>query len=599
MSKVVSLVNLTRSTFPRFFAGGVTAIYLVVASTSAQAFFGDFMPMNLSGSVGYNYGYLSAGDSESETTTLTGALNANGFIWQPWFATTSVALNLGLSNTETTTSSTDSKLASGNLGFVVFPRSRFPFSLNYSRSDSRLDSYSDFGQVHGDAQYTISRLTLRQIYEGRASRHSIGSRTSIWYSTTDFNSETTDSENESVGAEYQIRLVPHNFSATANRTKSNSSDSPYKPQTDVVNVSHVYTPSGDLGVTNLLTYVKNEDGIGTSESTISQVSSNFFWRPEHRAVNVNGGVRVSDAQNKTSGVDTEQKSMNSNLGLSYRLTRHLSLGASLSIGSSDSGDTQSLSTSQAGQLSYVSSQIQLGGYSYNWQGSANTSHTTTRTDTGTTETSTNVQTSGLQLGHFISKTWVPGTNSSLGMNASQSGSLTSSSESDDLSKGINHSVGFSFNRRGKSGSMYGNVRVSDSRTYASQDSEFQNLNASLSQDWIINRLSNLSGTLTYTASQQKTESDIPGSSSSSKTRAAGANFSYRHDRPFGVYNMNFISRLIGTRMIDSFSPRTQWDWDNRFRYSLGLLDTSLSLRIIDNSEGDPSKSLYFQATRSF
>jgi hypothetical protein len=78
-----------------------------------------------------------------------------------------------------------------------------------------------------------------------------------------------------------------------------------------------------------------------------------------------------------------------------------------------------------------------------------------------------------------------------------------------------------------------------------------------------------------------------------------ANFSYRHDRPFGFYNMGFTSRLTGSRMIDSFNPETLWDWDNRLRYGLGLLDTTLSLRIIESAGGAQSKSLYFQATRSF
>jgi hypothetical protein len=102
----------------RTVVGSVTASILVV-SGSANALFGSFMPLNLSGSLQYSYGYFSGGGAESETTTLTGTLNAAGYIWQPWFATTSAALNLGLSNTETTTRSSDSTSTSGSFDQVL------------------------------------------------------------------------------------------------------------------------------------------------------------------------------------------------------------------------------------------------------------------------------------------------------------------------------------------------------------------------------------------------------------------------------------------------------------------------------------------------
>ncbi len=582
----------------RTVVGCVTASILVV-SGSANALFGSFMPLNLSGSLKYSYGYLTAGGAESETTTLTGTLNAAGYIWQPWFATTSAALNLGLSNTETTSRSSDSTSTSGSFNLGIFPRSRFPFSLNYSVSDSRIDAFSEATQDTGTSTYTISRLTLRQIYEGRRSRRSIGSRTSLWYSTTDYDSNNVESESESMGLEYKIRLVPHNFSVSASRSSSSSSDSSLKPLTDVASINHTYTPDSDLGVTNLVSAVKINDGTGDNKNSISQISSNFFWRPEHRAVNVNGGVRVTESETLSQGVSTEQKSLNTNMGLSYRLTRRLNVGASMALGSSDLGDTQTLSTTQAVRLNYNSRRSQIVGFSYNWQWGVNASNSDARTDDGITETTTSVQTTGMQLGHSGSRNWTPGKNSSISLNLSQAGNVNRSSENDEISRGINHGAGLSWNRRSRSGALYGNLQLSDSRSYGQQDSEFQHLNASISQDVAISRLSSFAGTVGYTDSRQKTISDIPGVSTSSINRFARANFSYRHDRPFGFYNMHFSSRLTGSKIIDSFNPETLWDWDNRLRYRLGLLDTTLSLRIIESAGGQVSKSLYFQASRSF
>jgi hypothetical protein len=352
-------------------------------------------------------------------------------------------------------------------------------------------------------------------------------------------------------------------------------------------------------VTNLATAVKIDDGLGTNTSTISQISSNFFWRPEHRSVNVNGGVRVSESETLSQGTSSEQKSLNTNLGLSYRLTRRLNMGASIAIGSSDSAGTQSLSTTQAVRLNYGSRQSEIIGFIYNWQWGVNASNSNTRSDNGIDETSTSVKSTGMQLGHSANRRWVPGKGSSISLNLSQAGNVNKSSENDELSKGINHNAGLSWNRRSRSGALYGSLQVSDSRTYGTQDTEFQHLNASISQDLTINRLSNFAGTLGYTESRQETISDIPGASVSNLNRFARANLSYRHDRPFGFYNMNFSSRLTGSKVIDSFNPETLWDWDNRLRYRLGLLDTLLSLRIIESAGGLVSKSLYFQASRTF
>jgi hypothetical protein len=575
------------------------AASILAASGSAHALFGNFMPLNLSGSLNYNYNYFSAGESESETTSLTGSINAAGYIWQPWFATTSAALNLGVSNTETSSSSSDSTSTSGSFDLSVFPRSRFPFSLNYSVSDSRIDVFSEATQNRGASSYTISRLTLRQMYEGRGSRRATGSRTNLWYSATEFESNDVESESESMGVQYYIRLVPHNFSVSASRSTSNASDSSLKPLTEVASVNHTYTPDTDLGVTNLASAVKTDDGTGTSKSTITQISSNFFWRPEHRVVNVSGGVRVTESETQTQVSSTEQKSLNTNMGLSYRLTRRLNVGAGMALGSSDNGATQTLSTTQTVRLNYNSRQSQILDFTYRWQWGTNASNSDSRTDDGTTETSTSVQSTGMRLGHSASRNWTPGKGSSIGLNLSQAGNVNKSSENDELSRGINHSGGLSWNRRSRSGALFGNVQVSDSRSYGQQDTEFQHLNASLSQDINISRLSSFSGTLGYTESRQKTVSDISGVSDSSQNRYARANFSYRHDRPFGFYNMNFSSRLNGSKIIDSFNPETIWDWDNRLRYRLGLLDTLLSLRIIESAGGLVSKTLYFQATRRF
>jgi len=130
MAMIVKAPGRPEAAFTRILVVCVAASMLGI-SGSTYALFGKYLPLKLSGTLTYQYGYITSGvNAESETTSLTGTINANGYIWQPWFATTSAALNLGVSNTETTSSSSDSTSTSGSFNLGVFPRSRFPFSLN-------------------------------------------------------------------------------------------------------------------------------------------------------------------------------------------------------------------------------------------------------------------------------------------------------------------------------------------------------------------------------------------------------------------------------------------------------------------------------------
>ena len=83
----------------------VAVIISCSVCADALAAFGGLVPLSWSGSLAYDYGYSDHAGNESETTGLTLELGASGYIWRPWFAATSVALNLGLSNAENATSS--------------------------------------------------------------------------------------------------------------------------------------------------------------------------------------------------------------------------------------------------------------------------------------------------------------------------------------------------------------------------------------------------------------------------------------------------------------------------------------------------------------
>ncbi len=555
---------------------------------AAQAAFSSFVPLNWGGSISYSYGYVSAA-TESERMQILGTVNAGGYIWQPWFATTSAALSLGLTNSETTTASTDSNSATGTFSFSVFPFSRFPFSLTYTRSDSRTASFSDLTQLTGNLYHQLSRLSLRQLYTSRG-----GSLSTLWYYRSDFSGAQVSSLTETYGLTHQVQSAPNTWLLAASYVTSESSESRLKPESLVLSLNHVYSPGPESGVTNLLTYLAADSGV--SEASVTQGSSTFYWRPEHRALNVTGGVRASKTASKSG---SDRRSLDTNLGVNYRITRRANIRAGLTVGTAESDNFQSLTSSQSLGINYSSHRYPLGaGFAWGWGTSATAGNTLSRTDSlGAKETSS-TRSAGGGLTHNLTGQWAPGRASSLTMGFSQGLSASKSSAVDEVSRTFNNSFNLSSNYRGRRGSTYGSLQVSDSRSMGERESVFQRVAVTLSQDLSISRLSTMTGNVALDANRQEYQL-ASGDTEAGYRRYANLGLYYRHQRPFGIYNLRFLSRFSASKEIGDDIPSQRLDWDNRFQYSLGLLNTTASFRMTQNGEGVPVKSLYFQATRSF
>ena len=575
-----------------FWPGGawLGCVLAALPFTVAQAAFSSFMPLNWGGSITYGYGYVSA-STESERMQLLGTVNATGYVWQPWFATTSASLSLGLINTETTISSSDSSTATGSVVFSIFPYSRFPFSLTYTRSDSRTASFSDLTQLTGSIYNQLSRLSLRQSYSGRD-----GSLSALWYYRSDFSSPLVSSLTESYGLTHQVQSAPNTVTLAANYTASESSESNLKPNSLALSLYHVYTPNPASGVTNIVTYLDADSGVGASGSSVSQGSSTFYWRPEHRALSVSGGVRVSKSESDSS---PGRRSLDTNIGVNYRITRRASVRAGVSVGTAESSNAQSLSSSQSLGVSYASNRYPLGaGFDWQWQTSGSLGNTASQTDVSGVKETRSVRSFGSGLSHSLGGQWALGRSSSLGMTFSQALSANKSSVVDDVSRTFSNSLNLSSNYRGRRGATYGSVQMSDSRSKGERESTFQRVAVNVSQELAINRLSAVTGNIALDANRQEYE-QIAGGTETGYRRFANLSVYYRHQRPFGIYNLRFNSRFSGSKEIGNDVPSQRLDWDNRFQYSLGLLSMSASFRMTQSGEGVPMKSLYFQATRSF
>jgi len=559
----------------------------------AHAAFNGFVPLSYSGRVSYLYGYVDSAGDQSEATSLLFGWGAGGYIWRPWFATTSLALNVGLTSSQSKSSSSEGTMGTGSFSLEVFSRSRFPFSVSYTRTDSRTQQFYDVTQLSGEVSFRASRLTLRQSYRPRKYNQLYNG----WYTSTQFDGDTFGSNSQAYGLDYQLRVPQQTVTVSATRSIVSSTGSPAESTSDVVSAGYVYTPSAELGVNSLFSYVEL-DPAGSSNVLIdSQAFSSFFWRPEHRAVNVSGNVRLSE--NKTEGTTqtTATRSLNTNLGLGYRVTRALNVNASMSLGTTSTNERQQLTTTQAVNVSYTGGQRQWLGVLHSWQWGASGLNSETRTNSGQGSDPVGLQSVSVNIGHNLGKTWATGRYSSLAAAFSQSGAGSKNSNVDTVNKTLNHSVSMGWNTRGKRGSTYINSRLSDSRSFSVKDTVFNSFNLSYSTDLSITRLSSMTGNANYQASRNTSEDDEGKTTNTNKNLTGG--MTYRNNRPFGIYNLLFTSQLQANRQIDSPTPLTTLRWQSIFRYSLGLLSTSLSFRVVESVGGNVVKSMNFQATRTF
>jgi len=564
--------------------------------SEAHAAFGSLVPLAYSGQVAYNYNYVENAGSQSEATSLLVGLGASGYIWRPWFATTSLALNVGLSSTNSTSSSSEGTVGTGSFSMGLFPRSRFPFSMSYSRTDSRSQQFQDISQISGSTSFRVTRLTLRQSYRPRAYNQMYNG----WYSSTKYDGGSFGSNSAIYGLDYQLRVSQQILTVNIAHTSTQSQGMADESSVDIVSLGHVYTPSAELGVNSLVSYVEVDPGERSTTSTDSQAFSSFFWRPEYRAVRISGGVRLSESKSEGGSGTTVSRSLSTNLGLGYQISRSLNMNAGVSVGTSDSENTQTLSTTQTVSLSYTGGHKQWRGYSYSWQWNGSASNITTQIETvgvasSDTEDRQNIS-SG--IGHNLGKSWAMSSASSLAATFSQSVSGSKNSEVDSVARSLNQGASLSWSSRGGRGSTYVSGRFNDSRSFGDTESVFDSFSLNYNTDITLGRLSSMSGNANYQMTQSETK-DVVGDEVESSSRSLSGGMSYRNNRPFGIYNLLFTSSLQGGKQIGSVTPTSTLRWEGTFRYSLGLLSTSLGFRASESAGGNITKSMNFQATRTF
>jgi hypothetical protein len=170
------------------------------------------------------------------------------------------------------------------------------------------------------------------------------------------------------------------------------------------------------------------------------------------------------------------------------------------------------------------------------------------------------------------------------------------SSSGDLSKSLGHSFNANISYRSRAADTSAWISASDSRDLGA-DTAQQSVSLRFNRNQTISRISSMSGNIGV--SWSRNEGGETGSTTSS---AANGGADYSNSRFFGVYRLNFSSRLnLQKPSLFEGGGHVSSSWENALRYNVGMLSTSLNANFTKQhgSGGGYAASYTFMVTRSF
>ena len=553
--------------------------------------------LDLSGNVGYSYRSLT-GSASNDTVSnqLRGTLNARTYLWDPAFSSVETTVNVTQDHAEYDTGnvSNNSTILTGDLNLSMMPQSRAPFQLTYRASDSRVEYITPASAVTnlGSREYSTQHLGLRQSYLTES-----GNRFQARYDTNRWNERGgRDYKDEIVGMEMDLRMPKNSITAKTSYQTADQSVQDQTTKTVILNVDHFYYPTRALRMDNMLSYfgIDNEStpplnstNQGDSSTDLAQISSFVFWRPLKRPLTVSGGIRLFDLSGSTSGNDTTMQTASATAGMFYQQTKNIRYDASLEVAVNDNSVEQTTATKERIGALYQSDVHPLfATFTYQWYASGSAQNQ----DTGSETLNSLIA----RVGHDAQRQWPTSDNSMMRISLGQAFSGTQQSGDVAMTtQRLDNSVSLSWDQHGESGTSYIQLSLSDSRGFGDQQSTQQFANFQILRNQTLNRSSSVSGNLTL----QTVRQDFNAQGVSDTVTATGQ-INYRNSGIFGVPRLGFLSDLRLSR-ASTDQGVDRGEWENRFDYTIGLLQLSGSWRYID-LDGDESYNLiYGQATRSF
>ncbi|VAW88392.1 hypothetical protein MNBD_GAMMA17-82 [hydrothermal vent metagenome] len=572
-------------------------------------------PVNLSGEVGYAYRLMKADQSETISHQMRGAIRGNSYLWQPWMATVNANLRLTQDKTDYNKwpggvagiSGSTTTLTTGELNLNVIPQSRFPLSISYQVNDSRVDTMNTVTSpltAAGSREFSTKRFSLRQnITAGKSSRFKWNLDSNQW--------DSSNSEKYSdwlLGGSADFGFNDHRLQLRGSYKSIDRAALSQESSNTTLSGDHFYhSPTRALRVDSSVDYYQYQtEGVesnivfsnGELDTSSYQASSFVFWRPVDRKLSASAGVRLfnltSDAisTNTADTVienETELLSLNATAGGLYQYTKNIRFDGNMNFSVNDNGTEEN--NAYLGRLGALLQsdihEIPLG-MMYQWSASASA-------QMQGTDRNRDFNTMNINLGHDANRSWLNDDKSSalrFGWSQGVNASLESGDE-DANSQRFDHSVNVGWDRYGARDSTYSQLTISDARTFGDRESDQQLVNLQLSRTQNISRRSVLTGNITA----QSVRQNFAGQDESEVSTTTTGSINYQLSSLFGIPRFRYgFDVRVSRASRDSGVDRAEWE--NRLDYSVGLVDTRASWRLIDAGEQDYTL-VYFQVTRRF
>lgn len=548
------------------------------------------------GSIGYTYRNADYDSGRSEVQNqVTTNINNKFHLWQDWFATGETRLNLSYDRTDSNAYDKENKAATGTLKLNFLPRSKMPLSIGYTLSDNRIydDHYNPslIGTLYAADDHIVSRqYFITQSYIGERFKinashiHDSQDSSQQGLYSTDINSADLiwRAGNNDIQARYYEKEESREIYNEGKQSK-------------VATVSHNFYPSDRFSTSTFGSHSsQNEARFDSASNTqlayltdINQISSTFLWRDLTGKSNITGGLRYFDIESESDANHGESDSVNGNLHYTYRVNKNFSTLASTNhtLTRTDE-DNRNISAQRLG-VNYTSDTLELDQYFYTWHGNAQTGVTTEDGET----TGENL----LAAGHTLLRNWNISRSSSARLSMTQ-GLATLYTDGELDRNDLSHNLTFSWSSNVTTSNRHAQITISDRRNLADQDDMVQLLTLQYSQRNRLNRHSSLSGNLTHQVSLYEyadTNTESTHTNTSALLRAEYA-------RPFSFQILTITSDLkyIHNDAATSNMSTNDFSWDNKLRYSIGKIDSTLRL-LLRRTDHERYNMIFFNVKRNF
>lgn len=541
--------------------------------------------------------------SDSQQRVSTGSLTGFGYLWRPWFARTSVKLDISHIESEQESavmgsSRTGDDILSGEGRINLFPSSRFPTEMFADVSDSRVET-SNLISVEEIDTLRRERYGVNQQYRPASG----GSRYAFQY----LHSETEKNDGDEEESDDFWVTGDHRFSnnTVTYRLQRRNGDilaegKRSQEEQQTVNLRHSYFTQEGLNLESALNQSVEEElesGI-LSRDRQTTLSSFLTWRPKDSKFTARANVNLLRREDLVANASGLTDSALASAGFSYDFSSALRVSADAGVSHSQSENSESDRHFENLTSSYSPVAIPLGNWRYFWGaniGLGNSGETDKR----------DVLTASAGIRHGLNRVFSDTQGSSVSVGVNQSYTRQQDSNH-SWAYTLTHlgTLSAAWNRKGSLGRVQ--LSVSDSRT---QGVEEEDTGQQASEDHVqtLSLLASLSrATSRYTTWNIDTSvgaTRVAREASDDRFAFGLLSGGYLNNRWFDVMRLRFQSRLeysVRESIPDEEekTDETRVVWDNRVNYTVGLLDLSARLTVT-GIDGELTRSMVLSATRYF